>query len=72
MLDDDNSAFLCIRSLRCNFSSKIFLDDDKDDNYFSIDIGSCFKADFFKRFKIYVYIICFFIRLFVRTVGSIV
>ena len=52
MLDHDNSAFICIRSLRGIYfswygavSSKISLDDDKDDNRFSIDIGSCFKMD---------------------------
>ena len=51
MLDHDNSTFLCIRSFRGTFhsmakTSKISLDDHKDDNRFSIDIGSCFKMDF--------------------------
>ena len=51
MLDHDNSAFLCIHSLRAavhsmaQFLRKFLLDDDKDDNRFSIDFGSCFKMD---------------------------
>ena len=53
MFDNDSSAFLYIRSLRGTahcvaqfpVSSKISLDNDKDDNRFSVDIGSCFKMD---------------------------
>ena len=51
MLDHDNSAFLCVHNLRgtvhsiAHFLRKIPLDDDKYDNRFSIDIGSCFRMD---------------------------
>ena len=46
MLDYDNSAFLCIGSLRGTFHSMVQFLRKFLHNYFSIDIGSCLKMDF--------------------------
>ena len=47
MLDHDNSVFLCIRSLRDTVRNmaQFLRNHDKNDNRFSIVIGSCFKMD---------------------------
>ena len=47
MLDHDNSVFLCIRCLRDTIRNmaQFLRNHDKNDNRFSIGIGSCFKMD---------------------------
>ena len=47
MLDHANSVFLCIRSLRDTVRNmaQFLRNHDKNDNRFSIGIGSCFKMD---------------------------
>ena len=47
------------------------MDNDKHDDCFSVEIGRYFKINM-GMVGIYMYIICFFIRLFVEKVGYIV